>query len=305
LDCVSQLRGQFPSNFEFSEIYLVRVWDSLCTGAFRTFAFNTVHDNQYAIVGNGAQHGSNSLIRFHTSLYAFFSSVWDWPIQFSDAQIALNFDPLHAAKNKSLADKTNTNDCIQPVNGNKSAKLEPSVKIYDIKLWSLCYLRWVAPVTVVGGGLASEYLTQCLLVEEIQSLQGKIASCESSLSGRGSNAERRRSMLVFGSRAVVADQVDGKNENHSRWNSSLSESLPQVTSSFPFAEFKQNAGVHCVSVDSYGEECVSFCYDYDVNDDESVRVESLLNESFVVVDSSSCSHFDVENPPSEEKGNGV
>ena len=40
LDCVYQLTVQYPSAFEFSEIYLISLWDSCVTGLFKEFIFN-------------------------------------------------------------------------------------------------------------------------------------------------------------------------------------------------------------------------------------------------------------------------
>ena len=41
LDCVYQLTVQYPSSFEFSEIYLVTLWDSCVTGLFKEFIFDS------------------------------------------------------------------------------------------------------------------------------------------------------------------------------------------------------------------------------------------------------------------------
>ena len=48
LDCVWQMLRQFPSSFQFTEIYLVSLWDSLCLGLFRNFKFNNARDCQYS-----------------------------------------------------------------------------------------------------------------------------------------------------------------------------------------------------------------------------------------------------------------
>ena len=48
LDCVYQLTVQYPSAFEFSEIYLISLWDSCGTGLFREFIFNSNKDRKPA-----------------------------------------------------------------------------------------------------------------------------------------------------------------------------------------------------------------------------------------------------------------
>lgn len=272
LDCVAQLCYQCPADFEFSQIYLVRVWDSLCSGVFRTFSFNSIHDSQLTVVGNSGRRNANGVLRHHNSLFGFHTSVWDWTVQFNDAQIALNYDPLYAAKQGH--DSETARVIVTPSGGslpsNSGVKTTSSLKIsadvLGIKLWSLCYLRWVSPLTIFGGGMASAYLAQCLLVEEIHSLRTKIAMCEANLSGgvgRGSS-DRRRSMLVFGGLAV-ADGDDDADTNCGNWDklncSQLSELLPAVSSSFPFTDGRQDITRYYLSVDSYGEE-IGFRIDY-------------------------------------------
>ena len=43
LDCVWQLCRQFPSQFEFSEIYLTNIIDATHLGLFETFVFTSEH----------------------------------------------------------------------------------------------------------------------------------------------------------------------------------------------------------------------------------------------------------------------
>jgi Myotubularin-like phosphatase domain/Myotubularin-associated protein len=301
LDCVAHLRRQFPADFEFSDVYLVRVWDSLCTGAFRTFAFNSVHDYQSAVGGLEGRRGSNGVVRQQTSLYAFHPSVWDWSVQFNDAQLALNFEPLYAAKREMNGLKSSESKTSASTNGDRTltrivrqTTLRPNVKLFNMKLWSLCYLRWISPIAIVGGGAASEYLAHCLLVEEIHSLRGKIANCESTLNGGGGGADRRRSVLVFGGRTGGLDDIDGNGED---WSSPLNESLPEVSSSFPFTDCRVNVARLNLSIDAYCEGN-SFRSDFTGADDESFATRS---DSFVIIDENESSQT-VENSVSDKNG---
>ena len=41
LDCIWQLIEQFPTAFEFNELYLIRLWDAICARTFGTFLFDS------------------------------------------------------------------------------------------------------------------------------------------------------------------------------------------------------------------------------------------------------------------------
>ncbi|GAB6023083.1 hypothetical protein CHUAL_007174 [Chamberlinius hualienensis] len=92
------------------------------------------------------------------------------------------------------------------------------VELPLIKLWRLCYFRWMPLAQVVGGGPPAEYIAQCRLIKEIKSLQRQIA------------------MLIDGSsledNSVIAVQnVENVNMN----NANKEEDAMVVTSAYPFS----------------------------------------------------------------------
>jgi len=242
LDCVSQLRKMFPGSFQFSDVYLVHVWDALNSGMFGTFAFNGPHE-RYMIT---AWSNDSVTATAGSWLPYLLPSAWDWPRQFSDSQISLMHDPLYAAS-------------CDPDVATNGRKLRPGIAVTgvgvrlatrlssDVRLWSLCYLRWLSPVMIVGGGAACEYLTQCLLVEEIGQLRHEIVELEQATTeGR----DKRRSVLIFGAGGVTADLVDGIPAMACR--------TQHVSSSFPFvprhsADETPSALSQVPSVDTYLE----------------------------------------------------
>jgi len=214
---VSQLRRMFPGSFQFSDAYLVHVWDALNSGMFGTFAFNNTHDRCVNRIRTD-DSGVTTTLR----LSYLLPSAWDWPQQFSDSQISLMYDPLYTASCDL--------DIVSTVsNGRKSQHgltvtedgFQLQLKLRDVHLWSLCYLRWLSPVMIIGGGAACEYLTQCLLVEEISQLRQQITQLEQASEG----GDKRRSLLIFGTGGVANDFVD---------NTASACFTQCISSSFPF-----------------------------------------------------------------------
>ncbi|CAG9130076.1 unnamed protein product [Plutella xylostella] len=78
LDCVWQLQRQFPADFEFTETYLTTLWDCTNNHLFDTFLFNCPRDRELL-------RDKQNFVR---------RPVWDWGEQFSDADIALFYNPL-------------------------------------------------------------------------------------------------------------------------------------------------------------------------------------------------------------------
>ena len=247
LDCVSQLRKMFPGSFQFSAIYLVHVWDALNSGMFGTFAFNSPHDRIFSttptsesVTGMTASH-----------LPYLLPSAWDWPQQFADSQLSLMYDPLYTTS----CDLDSAVTAV--INGRKPQQRRIAITgdsfrlptmLANVHPWSLCYLRWLSPVMIIGGGPACEYLTQCLLVEEIGQLRQQITELEQA-SGGGRD-KCRRSVLIFGAGGVTADLVGDVPASAGR--------TQRVSSSFPFvprhsADETPSALSQVPSVDTYLE----------------------------------------------------
>jgi myotubularin-related protein 10/11/12 len=231
LDCIWQLSEQFPSEFEFSEIYLITLWDSVCLGLFENFIYNSERERLMAMrrfsmntVASGISNNAPKLM-----------SVWDWGKQFTEEDRSLGRNPLYLTKKelKLKLDKPVTNGAsvdlqklyakklstmYEPVARSNRKELRPVVTAPLMKFWSHCYLRWLTPIQIASGGTPLEYLQQCILVEEIICLQHQKESLENSTPFNKS--ERRKSRLIFSYNTPVKP------------NNKLSELL---TSSFPFS----------------------------------------------------------------------
>lgn len=79
----------------------------------------------------------------------------------------------------------------------KSYRLTPLTGAACMKLWTQCYLRWQTPAQIIGGGNPSQYLQQCVMVEEILCLLHKIEALKKNSAKSANSLARTRSDLVF------------------------------------------------------------------------------------------------------------
>lgn len=236
-----------------------------------------------------------SIPRSQTIVTGFVSSPWDWSAQYNDAQVALNYDPVYVFREEH-----------EPAgfDADEYRCLKLDLTVLTVRLWSLCYLRWIVPVTIVGGGRPAEYLTQCRLVEELHSLRLRVLDLESR-AGMTSPLDRPRSMLVFGGpgsgRTIGPDdssimETSVYGTSGAVWNSALSELLPPVSSSFPFVDccqhFVNTRNLAAPTVDLYSDRS-SFCWEdedygdeFEDEEDESISVPVAMVESSVFVQDS-------------------
>ena len=253
LDCVYQLSQQFPSEFQFSEVYLIALWDSVCLGLFHNFIFNSAHDRKIAM----KKRNDRPML-----------SVWDWDKQFDREATSLFRNPLYTARTEintsSLVGSTRADvqlggaDTQQFINAiykrklnriydsspvGSSTVLRPVVSAALLKFWSLCYLRWLTPVEIIGGGTAMEYLQQCMLVEEILMHQYKASCLEKSKPYQRS--QRPISNLIFSEHvmsttAPPAASIRPETPATDIQNKS-SISRQSLSSSFPFTPGKMSS----------------------------------------------------------------
>lgn len=169
-----QLLQQFPSAFQFTEIYLTALWDSVTLGIFRNFMHST----------SLAQCKLNHL------------SVWNWENQFDKDTVSLFCSPLYQTSADGMGSEgqcwtfpgyaSKPVGCTQQHTGHFTAPrprlatclsgsvLRPRHLMPDLQVWSLCYLRWLTPVQIIYGGSPAELIAQQYLLNDIHTLQQEI-----------------------------------------------------------------------------------------------------------------------------------
>ncbi|XP_035909354.1 myotubularin-related protein 10-B [Anopheles stephensi] len=192
LDCTWQLLQQFPEAFEFSDVFLTTLWDSLFLPIFDTFQFNSETERYQAL---NAEH-------------VVLRPVWDWEKQFDHKDLALFTNPLYRAKwqqtvlpvvqsnsnsNPSSpqiplasslfgtrrADEANGHSVLNGADKyqllkNNEQFLEPQCCLRDIELWQQCYFRWMPHLEIKYGGIAQCDLLNRLLANNIYKLRREL-----------------------------------------------------------------------------------------------------------------------------------
>ena len=216
LDCVWQLSSQFPASFEFSETYLTILWDSIHTGLFHTFLFNSQHQesiDQKKFWNEHRQSPDKSQRKI-----SCLPSIWKWKNLLEGQDQTLFYNPLYVIHNgKSCC---HSFGCTDEILQSPESVLYPQTDIALLRLWSQCYTRWLHPGQINGGGRMSLYLQQCLLVEEVLTLQKQITELD---------------LLVNEGSRDVSSAEDNCARSHLVFGSNLARESYEITSSFPFS----------------------------------------------------------------------
>lgn len=127
LDCVFQLTIQYPDRFEFTEHYLIHLWDYALSGISYEFSFNGLTDWINFVYNQIKTNNSSIKVNeeFLTSLFVENNRFWN----------------DHLERNRSLF--LNMNYYTSPTRNHADYKiLNPTDKIHVMKFWTRCYLRW-------------------------------------------------------------------------------------------------------------------------------------------------------------------
>ncbi|KAK2180750.1 hypothetical protein NP493_427g01035 [Ridgeia piscesae] len=231
-----------------------------------------------------------------TSPAAKLMSAWDWSKQFSEEELTLFNNPLYLTRmqlkrfmskvtpgsNRSLyrmnlGDRDDSVDLSEDSDG----VLRPGIHVSCLKFWSYCYLRWLTPVEIIGGGTPSVYIQQCILVEEIICLQHKIDSLEKST--QFVKSRRPKSDLFFSFEC-------NPSVNARKWSKFLTSSFPfvpdtQRNSGSPLSLYMERSNL-CESDDSLDE----------LSEDETSQTPDRIQNHADQVTPSDTGHADRSTP---------
>ncbi|OQV18435.1 Myotubularin-related protein 10-B [Hypsibius exemplaris] len=130
LDCVFQLTVQYPASFEFTDVYLILLYDSSLMGAFRTFSMNCQRDFL------SSRKGATSTA---------YPSAWQLDLtakQNLTNRLYHSFDLLNR-----LSTTVPIIAAASPVTEN----LTPNSVIPFLTVWKHCYFRFIPPLALRGG----------------------------------------------------------------------------------------------------------------------------------------------------------
>uniref|UniRef100_A0A2I3MFR7 Myotubularin-related protein 10 n=1 Tax=Papio anubis TaxID=9555 RepID=A0A2I3MFR7_PAPAN len=165
LDATWQLLEQYPAAFEFSETYLAVLYDSTRISLFGTFLFNSPH-----------QRVKQSTKNYSSTLRGMPSALKNGII--SDQELLPRRNSLILKPKPDPPQQTNSQNSdmeqyfrewfSKPVN--LHAVILPRVSGTHIKLWKLCYFRWVPEAQISLGGSITAFHKLSLLADEVDVL---------------------------------------------------------------------------------------------------------------------------------------
>ncbi|XP_062327111.1 myotubularin-related protein 10 [Osmerus eperlanus] len=94
LDCVWQIMNQYPAAFEFTDMYLTVLSDSMWIPVFSTFLFNCPQQS----AEHSIDFAKSKSIHLGEEKVLGFPPVWDWSQQFSLKDQALFNNPMYVGK---------------------------------------------------------------------------------------------------------------------------------------------------------------------------------------------------------------
>lgn len=257
------------------------LWDTAHIGLFDTFLFNSCW-HRHKFLKEGRKMTIISL-----------PSAWDWNFQLSDEQQLLFNNPLYylrtsydldsvvvSAKNAlRLSGEVLRENCysmrlssLPPATDAFALQetiLKPEVTAGLIKLWSQCFLRWIIPAQIVGGGNPSQYMQQCILAEEVVCLQHRLKVLSEEQRDQNSQQRIGRNFDVQ-TRARNLRPHSGLLFGSSGYKTETSQlSSVYITSSFPFSPAVSQQTQHTLigKLSQYLKETeISHDYEQDVDD---------------------------------------
>ncbi|XP_057399849.1 myotubularin-related protein 10 isoform X2 [Balaenoptera acutorostrata] len=165
LDATWQLQEQCPAAFEFSETYLAVLHDSTRVALFGTFLFNSPHQR----VQQSTKSYSSTLRGMPASLKNGIISDQELLPRRNSLILKVKPDPPEQSDSQDRGAEQYFREWFS-----KPADLHgvilPLLSGMHIKLWKLCYFRWVPEAQIQRGGFITAFHKVSLLADEVDVL---------------------------------------------------------------------------------------------------------------------------------------
>ena len=139
LDCVFQLTQQFPKEFQFNELYLIHMWDYTCSSISLTFSFdgymnwiNYLNNRTFLASNLPANTAAANTLSLPIIDNSYLNKVYEANMEFW-------MNHLSSSPRSALLKNQNYNELRTSL---KDLVLNPDERLFMLKFWSRCYLRW-------------------------------------------------------------------------------------------------------------------------------------------------------------------
>ncbi|KRX97688.1 Tyrosine-protein kinase CSK [Trichinella pseudospiralis] len=146
LDCVFQLLVQYPTDFQFTEHYLIAMWDLSLTGLVVSFSTNCLRDR--IDYHHSDDHTDYWTEFYHDDYRQFFKNSC---YLFAKSRLAENYSSSLSA-GCSSADILSPSPSLSSSASLSSSTLLPESQPFVLNFWQTAFLRWSAPAQVANGG---------------------------------------------------------------------------------------------------------------------------------------------------------
>ena len=239
LDCVYQLLRQFPTRFEYTDIFLVMLIDSIYTCLFETFLFETELQRKHFDSAGNLETVWDLLATVPSSKYR---TLFVNPLYSLDGMVETRAPSWHSTLPPSTPLPSSSSTFYLPdiaddmENGNicdNKNVIFPNTSSIHSQLWTSCFLRWQPAVDLYKGSSSevSRHLQQVELLEEAKYLEQRLAQLQNTKEDITSRTQDDSSSLS----SQDTSSINRRKTQSKKYRSQIEcESYTELISNFTF-----------------------------------------------------------------------